>query len=311
MDAPAYKGGLNEPEARKLVDIAIDFMRREAVKPEAERRSLGLATMNIRQRDLVQEMLDRRLAFDDTADEYAAHWEETLEPVFVKNLENVQGDERDVIMISTVYGPEVAGGGVKQRFGPVNGKYGHRRLNVLFTRAKRQVILVTSLRSTDIVVSKSSHEGVGILKRYLQYAETGRIEVGEDTGRDTESPFEEFVKRRLEAHGYDVAPQVGVAGYRIDLAVRHPDNPDHFVLGIECDGATYHSAKSARDRDRIREEVIIDLGWRLHRIWSLDWFNNRNKEMERLIERIQDEISRQHTIGISDTEHAGHVRSSW
>ena len=299
VDTPAYKGGLNEPEARKIVDIAVDFMHSEAEKPTMERRSLALVTMNIAQRDLVQEMLDRRIAFDNMANEYYAHWGKTLEPMIVKNLENVQGDERDIIMISTVYGPETPGGPVKQRFGPVNGKAGHRRLNVLFTRAKQQVILVTSLRSTDIVVGK--HPGVGILKRYLQYAETGRIEVGKNTGRDTESPFEDFVKRRLESHGYDVVPQVGVAGYRIDLAVRHPDNADHFVLGIECDGATYHSAKSARDRDRIREEVITGLGWRLHRIWSLDWFSIQDKEMERLIGRIQTEIKKQPMFSTSES----------
>jgi very-short-patch-repair endonuclease len=210
-----------------------------------------------------------------------------LEEFFVKNLENVQGDERDIIVISTVYGPETPGGPVHQRFGPINSNVGHRRLNVLFTRAKERVVLVSSLKAEDIVISEASKPGVRALKRYLEYARSGRLEQGV-TGHGTfESPFELEVAGVLQAHGFEVEPQVGVAGYRIDLAVRSRTNRDHFIVGIECDGATYHSAKSARDRDRLRQEILERLGWRLYRIWSADWFLHRDREVRRLAEHIE------------------------
>jgi very-short-patch-repair endonuclease len=223
--------------------------------------------------------------------DYREKWDQTLEPFFVKNLENVQGEERDVIFIFTVYGPDVDTGVTMNRFGPVNSNVGHRRLNVPFTRAKERVDVFTSMRSDDIRATDSSSLGVKALKSYLEYAETGRLEEGETTGREPDSDFEIFVRDRLVQQGFEVVPQVGVAGYFIDLAVKHPKGSG-YLLGIECDGATYHSSKSARDRDRLREEVLVGLKWSIYRIWSTDWFANPEHEFTRLLAHIEQLIAR-------------------
>ncbi len=246
-------------------------------------RSLGIATTNLNQRELIIEELERLSANDKCVADYRAVWQDTLEPLFVKNLENVQGDERDVIIISTVFGPDEAGK-VAQRFGPINSEAGHRRLNVLFTRAKRQLILMTSVKPTDILPSGSTHRGVHVLKAFLEFAASGRLESGNPTGEAADSDFEVHVAKLLRAAGYEPVPQVGVQGYRIDIGVRHPDYAYGFVAGVECDGKTYHSGVTVRDRDRLRQEILEGLGWRLYRIWSTDWFANPEREMRKLIQ---------------------------
>jgi very-short-patch-repair endonuclease len=271
-----YRASLNSNEAAAVVKTVADLIR------ENPNRSIGVVAVNQPQRDLLSDEFDRLFAEDAAMEHYRAHWSGTLEEFFVNNLENVQGHERDVIVISTVYGPEVQGGPVMQRFGPINSKMGHRRLNVLFTRAKELVVLVTSLQSEAIKVQPTSPPGVLALKRYLEYARSGRLDGGQSGGRSYDSPFETEVADVLAQLGHRAQPQVGVAGFFIDLAVRHPTLTDHYVLGIECDGATYHSAKSARDRDRLRQEILERLGWRLHRVWSTDWYQNREREVERL-----------------------------
>ena len=214
-----------------------------------------------------------------------------LEEFFIKNLETIQGDERDVMFISTLYGPEKPGERVLQRFGPINSVHGHRRLNVLFTRAKRKMVTFTSLKPTDIIVNDTKHSGVKMLRDWLEYCQTKNIPSHQQGGEETESPFEDYVARQIEALGCSVTPQVGVAGFRIDLGVRHPDWPYGFILGVECDGATYHSPKSSRDRDRLRQEVLEGLGWRLYRIWSTDWFRNPNNEVKALQDAINKSLS--------------------
>ena len=190
-----------------------------------------------------------------------------------------------VIFISTVYGAEHPGGAVAQRFGPILGASGWRRLNVLFTRSRERVEVFTSMRASDIRLDERSGRGVKALRDYLDYAANGRLETGALTHRPPDSDFEIAVGRLLEAAGYEVEPQVGVAHYYIDLAVRHPRS-GNFMLGIECDGATYHSAKSARDRDRTREEALRALGWSLYRIWSTDWFADPRREFTKLQQHL-------------------------
>ena len=279
-----YKSSLNLPEAQVVAEAAVAFMH------EHPDRSLGVVTLNQPQREILLGEIDRLVARDERAANYIEKWEQTLEPFFVKNLENVQGDERDVIFISTVYGPDAETGVVMNRFGPVNSNVGHRRLNVLFTRAKQRVDIYTSMRSGDIKISDGSSRGIKELRSYLEYAETGRLEQGEQTGREPDSEFEIFVRDRLLERGFEVAHQVGVAGYSIDLAVKHPRRSG-YLLGIECDGATYHSSKSARDRDRLREEVLIGLKWNIYRIWSTDWFSNPQHEFTRLVAHIEKLLS--------------------
>jgi transcription elongation GreA/GreB family factor len=248
-------------------------------------RSLGIVTLNQKQRDLISEMFEYEIANNQQALKYIESWKERndgLEEFFIKNLENVQGDERDVIFIGTVYGPEEPGARVMQRFGPINGIAGKRRLNVLFTRAKEKIVTFSSMVPSDITAEEHSNAGAYMLKRWLEYSATGVLDGGERAEREPDSDFEIFVIKQINAMGCEAVPQVGVAGYFVDIGVRHPDWPYGYVLGVECDGATYHSAKSARDRDRLRQEILEGLGWRLHRIWSTDWFNNPTRESDRL-----------------------------
>jgi very-short-patch-repair endonuclease len=279
-----YGRSINLPEVRHVAAAAVGFMRRH---PD---RSLGIVTLNKSQQDLLSLEMDRLLAEQPEAEAYRKRWEGTLEPLFVKNLENVQGDERDAIFISTVYGRDEHGA-MHQRFGPINGAGGHRRLNVLFTRAKMQTVIFSSMEPGDIRVDETSSPGLRALRGYLQYAMTGSLGVeAVPAARAPGSDFEVSVARRLRDAGFEVVPQVGVAGYFIDLAVRHPSTPGLFVLGIECDGAMYHSARSTRDRDRLRQEVLERLGWKLHRVWSLDWFRNPAGEAARIVARVKELI---------------------
>jgi superfamily I DNA and/or RNA helicase/very-short-patch-repair endonuclease len=282
-----YKGGLNEIEARTTVKAVIQFMK------DYPKQSLGVVAVNAKQAEFIRELLDKEIATDPEATAYAQEWNGKLEEYFVKNLENVQGDERDAIFISTVYGKD-ENGNFYQRFGPINGIYGHRRLNVLFTRAKKKVTVFTSISPEDIQ-DEGKHRGVGVLKRYLQYARDGMVVNATPTGEECDSDFERWVLQVLQAHGYEAVPQVGVCGYRIDIAVRHPAKPGVFLCGIECDGATYHSARSVRERDRLRQEILERYKWKLYRIWSTDWFRNPNlqtKQLLRYLEQLHPPLSR-------------------
>lgn len=282
-----YKGRTNEIEARKVVQAAVSHMRNHP------NLSLGVCTMNSDQKELIREEFERELERNPNVQEYVRDWQErddALEEFFIKNLETIQGDERDVMFISTLYGPESPGARVHQRFGPINSVHGHRRLNVLFTRAKRKIVTFTSLKPTDILAGEEKARGVRMFRAWLEYCASGHVpdKVG-GTG-ETESPFEDYVAAQIEALGCEVVPQVGAAGYRIDLGVRHPDWQFGFILGVECDGASYHSSKSSRDRDRLRQEVLEGLGWRFHRIWSTDWFNDPRTQVDRLREAINDAL---------------------
>lgn len=279
-----YHSGTNSDEAAKMVDAAIQFMRTD------QDRSLGIVTLNQKQRDLLQEEMDYAISSDDIASSYVEKWSEKnngLESFFIKNLENVQGDERDVIFIGTVYGPEQLGSPVMQRFGPINGVGGKRRLNVLFSRAKQQIITFSSMTPVDIRADENGNAGVYMLKRWLEYSATGSLHTGDRPNGEPDSPFEEFVIAQIQSMGCTPVSQVGVKGYSIDIGIKHPQWPHGFVMAVECDGATYHSSKSARDRDRLRQQVLEGLGWHFHRIWSTDWFNDPVKEADRLRQAIE------------------------
>lgn len=267
----------NLPEAQMVVSAAMEHMR---LHPN---ESLGIVALNFEQRELIDDLLDHEAISDPSAEAFIARWGADSEPLFVKNLENVQGDERDVIFISTTYGPNESGRQF-QRFGPINGATGHRRLNVLFTRAKKRVQVFSSLQAANILTDNASW-GVKVLRQYLEFAKSGTIrEISTGSHGGAESDFEIAVIDVLKASGYDVVPQVGVAGFFIDIGVREQSNSGVFLAGIECDGAAYHSAKSARDRDRLRQEILESHGWRIYRIWSTDWFKNRRHEETRLLQ---------------------------
>jgi very-short-patch-repair endonuclease len=274
----------NIPEADAIVHAVIQHF--SSWKSE----SLGIVTMNALQAQYIMGLLDDARKKDPMLDKAMQQHGENDDSFFVKNLENVQGDERDVIFISTTYGPDQTGI-QHQRFGPINSEHGWRRLNVLITRAKKRIELFTSMLSTNIIPTPKSHLGVISLKGYLKYTETNFLEPAHTNnhGRTAmpDSPFEEAVANIIKMAGYEVELQVGAAGYFIDIAVKHPDNPHEYLLAVECDGSTYHSSKSARDRDRLREAVLRKMGWEVHRIWSTDWFNHRTTEISRLISIIE------------------------
>lgn len=283
----------NVPEAQQ---VAQAILRHAREQPEA---TLGVATFNAPQMELIQEELDRLVSNDSearhTLDRLVSH----QESLFIKNVENLQGDERDVIFISYTYGPD-AGGVVAQRFHPINTEKGWRRFNVLITRARQRIEVFSSMLPEQIAGGPNRPFGVRCMREYLIYARDGILaDAGTPTGRPPDSDFEVAVSRAVQRLGYEVHAQVGVAGYFIDLGVLVPNGGGEYLLGIECDGATYHSAKSARDRDRLRQEVIERRGWSLHRIWSTDWFRNRTSEEIRLQKTIERLLGRRPSSGLA------------
>ena len=264
----------------------------EAVIKHAKTRpnqTLGVVAFSTAQRDAILLEVERlRKANSDLECFFGEHDEG--EDFFVKNLENVQGDERDTIFISIGYG-KTNEGRLPMSFGPLNSDGGERRLNVLISRARMCMEVFSNFKGDEMLTTEASPFGVRALKNFLHYAETGDLVKREETGKGPDSPFEEEVISSIQSLGYQVQPQVGCAGFYIDIAVRDPNKPGRYMLAVECDGATYHSSKSARDRDRIRQSVLEGLGWRFHRIWSTDWFRNRYKETERLDDAIKSAIA--------------------
>lgn len=249
--------------------------------------SLGVAAFSSAQRRAIVDQLEllRRALPPQVETFFQAHH---AEPFFVKNLENVQGDERDVIFISVGYGPTVPGGRVPMRFGPLGTDGGERRLNVLISRAKQRCEVFASMTDEDIDSDfASTRKGVFAFRLFLHFARTGRMTLAESTGRDHDSVFEEQVAKALQARGLQVHRQVGLAGFYIDLAVADPDRPGRYLLGIECDGASYHGARSARDRDRLRQSVLESHGWSIHRVWSTDWFQRPAEQLDLIIARVE------------------------
>lgn len=264
----------NRIEAEALVKRVADHARSS---PDL---SLGIVTFSFAQRNLITELLEYQRRQDVELDGFLR--EGGSEDVFVKNIENVQGDERDVILVSVGYGPSAPGGKPTMSFGPVNNEGGERRLNVLFTRARVRCEVFCSFDPGEMDLSKTKLEGPRVLKRFLDYAKTGIIDERVASGEEPDTPFEADIAAEIRRMGYLVDHQVGTVGFKIDLGIRHPDRPGTYILAVECDGATYHSALWARERDRLRQEVLEHLGWKFHRVWSTDWFYRRAAELERL-----------------------------
>ncbi|MDB4055668.1 DUF4011 domain-containing protein [Akkermansiaceae bacterium] len=248
-------------------------------------RSIGVVAMSRKQADLVNGYIEQLAKGDSQFREALKDNEEKREKLWVKNLETVQGDERDVIIISFTYGCGKHAP-TPQRFPLINQEMGWRRLNVLFTRSRERMEVFASMHHGDVRPTPSSSRGVWALKDFLHYAETGHLQRPEITGRPPDSDFEVAVANILRDNGYECDYQVGVSGFYIDLAVRHPNNPERHIMGIECDGATYHSAKSARDRDYLRQSILEDLGWKIRRVWSTDWFNNHQQCIAPIIQEL-------------------------
>jgi very-short-patch-repair endonuclease len=269
-------------EVAEVVRLILDHAENRSTE------SLGVIAMGIKHADRIEGALFE--ALKERPDLDAFFNEDSEERFFVKNLERVQGDERDAIVLSVGYSktPE---GRLLYRFGPLNLEGGARRLNVAITRARRRLTLVSSFSSVDMDPNRAMSDGAALLRDYLRYAESRGGNLGEHALERPElNPFEIDVRDRLAKAGVSVVPQLGVCGYLVDFAVQHPRQPGRYVLAIECDGASYHSSPTARDRDRLRQEQLERLGWRFHRIWSTDWFGRKDEALDRALQAIADAV---------------------
>jgi very-short-patch-repair endonuclease len=281
-----YKRGAgarhNQREAQKVAELVKMHLLNN---PEL---SLGIVAFSLSQRKAIEAQID--LIRKENPEFNVLFENEQDEPVFIKNLENVQGDERDVIILSVGYGKDETGK-MTMNFGPINRSGGARRLNVAVTRARYALKLVTSIEPEDIDLTKTEAQGAALLRNYLEVARDGVKAVFKDdkisADAEFESPFEESVFKILTERGVHLVPQVGVSKYRIDFAVFEPDQPGRYILGIECDGTMYHSALTARDRDRLRQQILEGLGWKIHRIWSREWIQNREGEIKKVLDAIE------------------------
>ena len=286
------KTARNEVEAGLIARAALEHARRS---PEL---SLGIGAFSVAQRDCIRDQVDE-LARKHPELEALMKPSGDRKELFIKNLENIQGDERDVIFISVGYGRD-ANGKLTQNFGPVGRDGGERRLNVLITRARKRCEVFSSIVAEDIRLDGAGKPGVRALQEFLKLAKDGYAAVATETERGFDSPFEEDVAQAVRGLGYEVRPQVGMAGFFVDLAVIDPCDEGRYLLGIECDGAAYHSSRYARDRDRLRQMILENRGWRLHRIWSTDWFYKREREIERIGNSIRAALAGERPAGSDD-----------
>ncbi|GMU19153.1 MAG: hypothetical protein AMXMBFR12_03450 [Candidatus Babeliales bacterium] len=281
------KGGSrrNEIEAQRVIEVCVKSVI------ENPNKSLGIISFSKTQeeaiRDALQNYLKKNPQFQSCLDETS----DSSAPFFIKNLESVQGDERDIIILSVGYGRDKRAGVVYNRFGPINSQHGYRRLNVAITRAKEQIICVSSIKSSDIRNAEGSR-GAYLLQKYLEYAERGiasldaSLLIQNQKEIMCDSPFEEEVERALQGRGYIVHRQVGASGFKIDLAIVDPKDDQRYILGIECDGASYHSSYSARMNDRMRQQILERLGWKLYRVWSQHWISNAEDIIDDMVRSI-------------------------
>ena len=276
------QGRTNEVEARAITTLLTGRLTEALAMPEGSRPTFGVITFNVQQQELILDLLDAERRkntqlewfFEDTREE----------PVIVKNLENIQGDERDIMLFSITFGKDLAGK-LTMSFGAINNEGGEKRLNVAVTRARSELHVFASIAAEMVDLGRTRALGVRHLKAFLDFAERGPAALpGMDEGSlgPAESPFEEAVAEALRNRGWDVRTQIGVSGFRVDLGIVHPDHAGAYLAGVECDGATYHSSASARDRDRTREAVLRNLGWEIVRIWSTDWFANAKETLSRV-----------------------------
>lgn len=268
----------NKREAERVVKAAFAHYR------EYPDKSLGIGTFNMKQQQAILDEVENQLYLNPEMSEFFASTRD--EQFFVKNLETIQGDERDTIFLSIGYGKD-ADGRLYRNFGPLNHEGGERRLNVLITRARERCVVFSNFRSSDLQLDANAPFGTKALKMFLDYAENRNLEGPESVVTHTESAFEESVYQLLKESGYTVRKQIGCAEYRIDLAVVDPLASDRYLLGIECDGFQYRNAPVARDRDRLRQQVLRGLGWQLHRVWLMDWYRDRARTVERLLAAIE------------------------
>ena len=280
LPAAIYDRGGTRTNAGEARAVAGAVLAHARTRPDL---SLGVAAFSVAQAAAIQAEVEQARRAHPEAEAFFAGGH-PHEPFFVKNLETVQGDERDVMLVSVGYGRD-ADGKVAMNFGPLNQDGGERRLNVLITRARLRCEVFSSIRGDDIRSGPDAPRGVAALQRFLTYAETGRLEGPAGAERRTARPdaFADEVAAALTRAGWEVTREVGVDGGMIDVAVRDPQRPGRYLLGVVCDGEAYGGARTARDRDRLRGQVLGSLGWRLYHAWCIDWLRRPDHERQRLV----------------------------
>ncbi len=260
-------------EVDKVVALVLEHAR---MRPG---ESLGVIALGIKHAERIDQALREALASaEPEVEEFFG--DDVAEPFFVKNLERVQGDERDAIILSIGYGKH-PDGRMRYQWGPLLRDGGERRLNVAATRAKHRLTVVSSFSSHDVDPDRLTKAGARLLAEYLDYAGSGGTPMAA-AGAEAADPFEASVRSRLAEYGITVVPQYGVGGYRVDFAAAHPDDPSRMILAVEADGASYRDSGSVRDRDRLRKEHLERLGWSFHRLWSTNWFHDPDAEVAKL-----------------------------
>ncbi|PAY19002.1 DNA helicase [Rhodopirellula sp. SM50] len=289
----------NPIEAEAIVAESVARMKQWLELPEPDRKTLGVVTFNSQQQTLIQDLFDQAQRDDPTLEWFFS--DDRIEPTVVKNLENVQGDERDLMLFSITFGPGKSGK-VPLTFGALNRDGGERRLNVAVTRARQELIVFSSFKAYQLPAENSKSRGVRDLKAFLAFAEKGAAEFHRPESESDATPkfgsaLEAAIADRLQSRGWDVTPQVGVSGFRIALAIRDPHDKRTYLAGIECDGATYRNSATARDRDKTRQWVLENLGWNIVRVWSRDWWYDPDGATDRLDQELRDLLSQRQFNG--------------
>lgn len=272
----------NKAEAQAVVTEIARRLKDEKLR----KKSIGVVTFSSVQQSLIEDLLSDLFSSNPELEALAL---ESEEPVFIKNLENVQGDERDVILFSVGYGPD-KNGRVSMNFGPLNREGGERRLNVAVSRARYEMIIYSTLRSNQIDLNRTSSVGVAGLKRFLEYAETGeKLSLDKNIlQKESDKSIESIIANKLQKYGYAIHTDVGCSGYRVDIGIVDKQNPSKYILGILCDGENYKRTKTTRDREIVQNTVLNLLGWNIHRIWTMDWWENPDNVIQDILSVIQE-----------------------
>ena len=274
------KSRCNRAEAEAIVKEVV----RRLSDPELQKLSIGIVSFSKVQQDLIEDILVDELSKSPQLEKQAY---DVSEPIFVKNLENVQGDERDVILFSVGYGPDKKGK-VSMNFGPLNNAGGERRLNVAVSRARYEMVVFSTLQPEQIDLNRSRARGVEGLKRFLEFAKSGRMPVAAtQIQEETETALIDSIAAELRLHGYEVDTLVGRSRFKVDLGVIDPSNPNNYLMGIIIDGSDYYATKTERDREICQPGVLQGLGWNIMRVWSIDWFINRDNVTDRILDKLE------------------------
>ena len=272
---------------REEAEAVVAELKRRCHDPECSEKSVGVVTFNIPQQNLIDDLLTDACKRDSQLEEWVYN---SKEPLFIKNLENVQGDERDVILFSVGYGPDRAGK-VSMNFGPLNREGGWRRLNVAVSRARYEMIVFATLTPDRINLSRTSSAGVAALKEFLEFASGNHMaetEVQAATNAKKTSGIADAICSALKEEGYETDRSIGESAYKIDIGVIDPTNPERYLLGILLDGSGYEAAKTTRDREIAQINVLEGLGWHITRVWTMDWWDNSEKEIKRIVQKIHE-----------------------